>query len=456
MTKRRARVLIADDNLEMARTLADGLADRGYETVAVASGREAVERLRAEKVDALVTDLRMPNGDGMELLAASRRLDPERPVIVMTAFSAIDTAVESIRQGAYHYLTKPFKQDELAIFLQRALEEVRVRREATTLKSALKTRFSATSIIGHSAAIQAVRDRIQRVADAPAPVIILGETGTGKGLVARALHTDSQRSSHAFVSVNCAALPEALLESELFGYAKGAFTGAVADRAGLFAEADGGSLFLDEIAEMPASLQAKLLHVLESGSVRPVGSAKQVEVDVRIIAATHRNLGQWVREGKFRQDLLYRLDVVPIVLPSLRDRRDDIPELLEHFLEESRRRYPHSPVRSFAADAIAQLRGHRWPGNVRELAHTVERLTLLAKSSEIRADELRDLVDQRAPQDDFEFYGELISMRDLERRYAAWALAQTGGHRGKTAERLGVDPKTLRKWLGDVERDDGE
>jgi two-component system response regulator HydG len=453
---KRLRVLIADDNLEMARTIADGLADRGYDTLAVASGREAIERLRADKIDALVTDLRMPNGDGMELLVASRKLDPERPVIVMTAFSAIDTAVESIRQGAYHYLTKPFKQDELAIFLERALEDVRVRREAHTLKSALKSRFSATSIIGHSAAIEAVRDRIQRVADAPAPVIILGETGTGKGLVARALHTDSQRSSHAFVSVNCAALPEQLLESELFGYVKGAFTGAVTDRAGLFAEADGGSLFLDEIAEMPAALQAKLLHVLESGTVRPVGSTKQVEVDVRIIAATHRNLGQWVREGKFRQDLLYRLDVVPIVLPSLRDRREDIPELLEHFLEDARRRYPQSPVRTFTPEAIAYLRGHRWPGNVRELAHTIERLVLLAQDAQVRVDDLRELVDERQPASTFEFHGDLIPLRELERRYAAWALAQTGGHRGKTAERLGVDPKTLRKWLGDVDRDDGE
>jgi two-component system response regulator HydG len=454
--KGRPRVLVADDNLEMARTIADGLADRGYDVTAAASGNEAIARLTSERVDAVVTDLRMPNGDGMELLMASRRLDANRPVIVMTAYSAVDTAVESIRQGAYHYLTKPFKQDELAIFLQRALEEVRVRREASTLKTALRTRFSTSSIIGRSPAIEAVRDRVQRVADAPAPVIILGETGTGKGLVARALHTDSQRAGKAFVSVNCAALPEQLLESELFGYTKGAFTGAVSDRAGLFAEADGGSLFLDEIAEMPASLQAKLLHVLESGTVRPVGSTKQIEVDVRIIAATHRNLGQFVREGRFRQDLLYRLDVVPIVLPNLRDRRDDIPSLLEHFLDESRRKYPNSPVRGFTAEALTELRGYRWPGNVRELAHTVERLVLLARTGEVDAADLRDLVSVQEPPTAFEFQGELISMRDLERRYASWALAQTGGHRGKTAEKLGVDPKTLRKWLGDVDRDESD
>jgi two-component system response regulator HydG len=269
------RVIVVDDNLEMAGTIAEGLVDRGYDAVAVASGQEALARLRGEKVDALVTDLRMPKVDGLELLAESRKLDPERPVIVMTAYSAIDTAVESIRQGAYHYLTKPFKQDELVIFLQRALDDVRLKRETLALKTALRTRFSGSSIIGHSPAIQAVRERIARVADAPAPVIIFGETGTGKGLVARALHADSHRAGRPFVSVNCAALPEPLLESELFGYVKGAFTGAVSDRAGLFAEADGGSLFLDEIAEMPPALQAKLLHVLESGTVRPVGAARQ-------------------------------------------------------------------------------------------------------------------------------------------------------------------------------------
>jgi len=455
MRSDRRRVLVVDDNLEMARTIADGLTDRGYEAVPSGSGKDAIEILAAGKLDAVVTDLRMPKVDGLELLSVSRKLDPQRPVIVMTAFSAIDTAVESIRQGAYHYLTKPFKQDELAIFLARAFEEAELKRETSALKTALRTRFSASTILGSSSAIRAVRERIQRVADAPAPVIILGETGTGKGLVARALHADSQRAGRAFVSLNCAAVPEQLLESELFGYVKGAFTGATTDRAGLFAEADGGSLFLDEIGEMPPSLQAKLLHVLESGTVRPVGAAKQIEVDVRIIAATHRNLGRAVRSGTFREDLLYRLDVVSIVLPPLRDRRDDIPALLEHFLAEARRKYPHSPVAGLSAAALAQLKDYRWPGNVRELAHTVEKLVLLGRSAEIGVDDLRDLLNQRddAP-GQLEFNGDIVPLRELERRYAAWALAQTGGHRGRTAEKLGVDPKTLRKWLGDAERDD--
>jgi two-component system response regulator HydG len=463
MAERKRRVLVVDDNLEMARTVADGLVDRGYEAVAVGSGRDATvalaappdSSLGAAPFDAVVTDLRMPGVDGLEVLAASRRLDVERPVIVMTAFSAIDTAVESIRRGAYHYLTKPFKQDELAIFLARGLEEVRVRREASTLKTALRARFGVASLVGASAGMQAVRARIERVADAPAPVIVLGETGTGKGLVARALHTDSRRSANPFVAVNCAALPEALLESELFGHLKGAFTGATADRPGLFAEADGGTLFLDEIAEMTPGLQAKLLHALESGEVRPVGATKARPIDVRIIVATHRNLHEAVAAGKFREDLLYRLDVVAIVIPALRDRREDIAALVEHFLSQSRARYPQSPVRRLSTDALAALRRRAWPGNVRELANTIEKLVLFGRAEEVGADEVPPET-RAGAHEPAEFRGDILPMRELERRYAVWAVAQTGGHRGQAAERLGVDPKTLRKWLGESDRRDGD
>jgi two-component system response regulator HydG len=453
MPERAARVLVVDDNLEMARTLAEGLVDRGYDATAVGSGKQALAELAADAFDAVVTDLRMPNVDGLELLAASRKLDPDRPVIVMTAYSAIDTAVESIRQGAYHYLTKPFKQDELAIFLGRALEGRRLRREATVLKTALRAQFAAANILGSSEPMKAVRERIRRVADAPAPVIVLGETGTGKGLVARALHADSRRAGGAFVSVNCAALPEPLLESELFGHVKGAFTGATADRPGLFAEADGGTLFLDEIAEMTPALQAKLLHVIESGTVRPVGATKEKPVDVRIIAATHRDLGEAVKAGKFREDLMYRLDVVSIVLPPLRDRAEDVAELAGHFLEQARARYTESPVQRLSPAALAVLGRYRWPGNVRELHHTIEKVTLLAPHPEVAADDLPEAVRRAEPAAGLAFTGEIIPLRDLERRYAAWALAQTGGHRGKTAEKLGVDPKTLRKWLGEADRD---
>jgi two-component system response regulator HydG len=447
----RARVLVVDDSAEMARTIAAGLQDRGHDAVAVGSGEEALARLERGDFQAVVTDLRMPKVDGLEVLAESRRLDADRPVIVMTAFSAIDTAVESIRRGAYHYLTKPFKQDELAIFLGRALEEVRVRREAANLKTALRTRFSSQNILGTSAAIHSVRERIRRVADAPAPVIVLGETGTGKGLVARALHADSHRADRPFVSVNCAALPETLLESELYGYVKGAFTGATSDHAGLFAEANGGTLFLDELGDMSLALQAKLLRVLESGAVRPVGATREVVVDVRVVAATHRDLAQAVRDGKFREDLMYRLDVVSIVVPSLRDRKEDVPALLGHFLDETRKKYSTSPVRAFSAEAQRRLVDYRWPGNVRELAHLVERLVLLGHAPEVRTEDLIELLAREGAPADLPFTGDILPMRELERRYAAWALGQTGGHRGKAAEKLDVDPKTLRRLLGDAD-----
>jgi two-component system response regulator HydG len=447
MSKPRPRILVVDDNLEMARGVAEGLTDHGYDTVAVGSGDEAVRRLESEAFDGVVTDLRMAGSDGLAVLAASRQRTPERPVIVMTAYSAIDSAIESIRRGAYHYLTKPFKQEELAIFLGRALDEVRVRREATTLKSALRSRWASNNIIGQSAAMTAVRDRIQRVADSPAPVIVTGETGTGKGLVAKALHADSRRVEAGFVSVNCAALPETLLESELFGHVRGAFTGATAERPGLFVEADGGTLFLDEIGEMTPALQAKLLHVLENGLVRPVGSTKPRAVDVRIVAATHRNLAQAVRQGTFREDLLYRLDVVSIDVPALRDHRQDIPELVEHFLTEVRRQYPHSPVEGLAPEALRELEHYAWPGNVRELAHTIERLVLLGHGPQVSLTDVPEAIRRGAPAPALEFSGEILPMHELDRRYAAWAVAQTGGHRTRAAEKLGIDPKTLRKWL---------
>jgi len=447
MSRRKPRILVVDDNVEMARGVGEGLMDADYDAVAVGSGEEAVKRLEAEQFDGVVTDLRMAGTDGLAVLAASRQRDPERPVIVMTAYSAIDSAIESIRRGAYHYLTKPFKQEELAIFLGRALDEVRVRREASSLKSALKSRWASGNIIGHSAAMAAVRDRIQRVADAPAPVIVTGETGTGKGLVAKALHADSRRAEAGFVSVNCAALPENLLESELFGHARGAFTGASTERPGLFVEADGGTLFLDEIGEMTPALQAKLLHVLENGSVRPVGSTKPRAVDVRIVVATHRNLAQAARQGTFREDLLYRLDVIPIEIPALRDRREDIPELVEHFLRAVRAQYPSSPVERLTPEAVQELTRYAWPGNVRELAHTIERLVLLGQAPLVSLGDVPEAIRRGSAAGATEFAGEIMPMHELERRYAAWAVGQTGGHRGRAAEKLEIDPKTLRKWL---------
>jgi two-component system response regulator HydG len=445
-----ARVLIVDDERAMAEMLADGLADRGYQATALSSGEEAALRLRDESYDALVTDLRMPGVDGLALLAEARRLSPDLPVIVMTAYGAVDSAVESIRRGASHYLTKPFKLDELCLFLDRLLDERRVRREATSLRAALHDRPPEAGIIGASPAMRRVFEVIERMARSDVPVLLLGETGTGKGLFARILHAHSARASGPFVTVNCAALPEPLLESELFGHVKGAFTGATRDAKGLLVESSGGTLFLDEIGEMSPAVQAKLLDVLERRVVRAVGAPRERPVDLRVVAATHRDLGERVAAGAFREDLRYRLDVVSVELPPLRHRREDIPLLLEHFLREARKRHPSSPAERFAPETLARLLDHRWPGNVRELGYAVERLVLLARGAELGGEDLPPAI-AAAKSEGSVFGGPVMPVRELQRRYAAWALEQLGGHRKRTAERLGIDLKTLAKWLSEGE-----
>jgi two-component system response regulator HydG len=294
--------------------------------------------------------------------------------------------------------------------------------------------------------MRGVSELVGRIAQAASPVLLTGETGTGKGLVARAIHATGTRASGRFVSVNCAALPENLLESELFGHVKGAFTGATANRGGLFSDADGGTLFLDEIGEMTHSLQAKLLHVLENGTVRPVGANQERRVDVRVVAATHRDLRERVAKGIFREDLLYRLDVLSIEIPPLRQRQEDIPVLLAHFLERASSQHPESPVRSFSKAALERLLDHRWPGNVRELEHLVERVVLLGRSTEVEPDELPRAVG-RSSAAQVTFQGEILPLREMQRRYAAWVFDSLGGRRMATAERLGVDIKTLGRLL---------
>ncbi len=443
------RVLVVDDDRDMQSAIVEGLGDRGYEAIGVTSSTEAALRL-GEPFDAVVTDMRMPGIDGLELVSRSRAIAPDRPVIVMTAFSAIDTAVESIRRGAYHYITKPFKLEELDLFLGRALDEAHLRTRAANLELAMRDRFSLQSMVGASKAMQRVFELATRVASANAPTLILGETGTGKGMLARALHTESKRTG-AFVTVNCAALPETLLESELFGHRKGAFTGATQSREGLLAQANGGTLLLDEIGEMALPLQAKLLDVIERGVVRPLGADVERPVDVRIVAATHRDLRERVASNAFRQDLLYRLEVVVVEIPALRHRREDLPLLMGRFLAASQARHPNSPVKKFGIAALDRMMAHDWPGNVRELENVIERVVLLSRSVEIGADDLPSTVgaETAAP---FAFTGSIVSMRDLQRRYAAYAFEKLGATKAQTAETLGIDVKTLTKLLSPDEK----
>jgi two-component system response regulator HydG len=450
-----ARVLVVDDQVDLAETLADGLTDLGFDAVASDSSASAAAQLANEPFDALVTDLRMPEVDGMGLLARSRAIAPERPVIVMTAYAAVETAVEAIRQGAYHYLTKPFAVNELALFLSRALDDAGVRREARALRAAMRDESSLAHWVAASAAMREVLDRVTLVSGSSVPVLLVGETGTGKTALARAIHTMSPRASGPFVAINCAAIPDALLESELFGHVRGAFTGATSARAGLFAEAHGGTILLDEVGEMSPPLQAKLLHVLESGTVRPVGAGKERAVDVRIVAATHRDLHERARAGAFREDLVYRLDVVSIDLPPLRHRREDVPLLVEQLMARARAKHTASRGERLSPGAMAAILTHAWPGNVRELAHALERAVVLARNAEIGVAELPGTVTATAhppaaPATPFE--GPVLPIREMQRRYAAWALDSFGGHKTRTAEALGVDAKTLAKWLAGDEK----
>jgi two-component system response regulator HydG len=448
------RVIVVDDDLGMAETVADGLEHQGFAASAIADPERARHAIHAGDYDALVCDLRIPGTDGLTLLAESRTVSPDAPVIVMTAFSEVDTAIESIRRGAYHYMTKPFQVAELSLFLRRALEESALRREARTLRSALGS--SLEGLIGDSPVMKTLFDLTRRAADSSVPVLLLGETGTGKGLVARALHAEGHRAEGPFVVLNCAAIPDALIESELFGHVRGAFTGASADRAGLFEQADHGTLFLDEIGEMPLQLQAKLLHVIESGELRRVGSNKTHRVDVRIVAATHRDLRARSEAGLFREDLLYRLDVVSIEVPSLRERIEDVPKLVDHFLVQARARTPRAALSRLSKDALDVLMNYGWPGNVRELEHLIERLLVLCPDSQATAADLPAHLSARTSAAATPEFGDVVlPIRELQRRYAAWALERLGGAKMATCDALGIDSKTLAKWLSSDSRGSG-
>ncbi len=383
------RVLVVDDLLDMARTIANDLEAAGFATDVAESGAAALEQFARQPADVVVTDLRMNQGDGMEVLNGVKRIDPGVPVVIMTAFGAIDSAVEAMRRGAFHYITKPFQLDVLRALVERAGRERALSAENALLRRMLKQSTSSRQLIGESPPLRQLRALIEKIADAASAVLITGETGTGKEVVARAIHGGGPRADRPFVAINCAALPEPLLESELFGHARGAFVGAASDRRGLFVEAQGGTIFLDEIGDLPLALQGKLLRVLQSGEVRPVGTETTLNVDVRCIAATRKDLSQLVDQELFRQDLFFRLDVLRVPVPALRDRADDIPVLVEYFLRKSLERSPRSVLAGVEPDALDFLAGCEWPGNVRQLENLVERLVVTASTPLACLDDVR-------------------------------------------------------------------
>jgi two-component system response regulator HydG len=448
----RGTLLVVDDHLEMARVLADQLGDAGYTVLIAGSGAEAIATFKKGVVDLVLTDLRMQDVDGFDVLDAVKAQDPDVPVLLMTAFGAIDSAIAAIKKGAFHYLTKPFQLDEVLVYVDRALADRRLRDENRTLRQlaaerAPVARLGLRGMVGRSPAMLQLAQLVERVAAAQAPVLLRGESGTGKELVARAIHVEGPRRERPFVAVNCTALPETLLESELFGHVRGAFTGATAARRGLFVEADGGTLLLDEIGDMAPALQAKLLRALEEGEVRAVGADGVRRVDVRVIAATHVDLEARVKEGKFRADLFYRLNVVPVTVPPLRERLEDVPLLAAHFLERARQRNPGSPVRALSDELVAALSRHDWPGNVRELENLVERLVIVGGREVLDETDLLALAPamaaQATPLDQAK--ARLVPLRQLEKDYIGWVIGQCGGNKTKAAEILGIDVSTIHR-----------
>ncbi len=396
-----AKILLVDDELTMVQMVAEVLRAEGHEVYPFTTGNGVAEALVERLPDLVITDLYLDKTKphGMEIIRKARALNPPAVVIMMTGFGTVESAVEAMRLGAYDYLEKPFKLDELKLSVQRALDYTQTVHENTQLRRELKQRYGFSQIIGSSAPMQAVFQMVERVADTDATVLILGASGTGKELVARALHYNSRRTHAPFIPINCSALPENLLESELFGHRKGAFTGAVADKDGLFHDADGGTLFLDEIGTMPAQLQSRLLRVLQEREVRRVGDNASVHVDVRVLAATNENLEQLVKDGRFREDLYYRLNVVPISLPSLKERREDIPMLVTHFLKDKVHSRSGRPFQ-ISRRAMEAMTAHSWPGNVRELENAIERAGVLSDLPFLMVRDLPPVVQRLATADD--------------------------------------------------------
>ncbi len=441
-------VLIVDDEESMRHLLSVFLRDHGYAVRAVSNGEEALKELGARDYDLVLSDVRMPRMDGIALLRDVQRLHPDLTFIVMSAYGTHDTAIEAMKAGAYDYVSKPFKPDEVLLVLKKAEERERLARENRRLRTELAAEYRFDNIIGASEAMSDVLKQVRKVAPIKTTVLLSGESGTGKELVARALHELSPRSSFPFVAVNCGAIPADLMESELFGHLKGAFTDAVRNKKGLVVEADGGTLFLDEIGELSPALQVKMLRFLQEEEVRPVGETRPERVDVRVVAASARDLGAAVRAGHFREDLYYRLNVVSIHLPPLRDRQSDIPALVRHFLSRYGRLRPGAPIEAISDEALAAMCAYRWPGNVRELEHAIERAVVLAEGPELREEDLPEAVREPAPRVPVAAPADgTLSVkratRALEEQLIRRALERTGGNRTRAAELLELSYRAL-------------
>jgi len=447
-TKVRARLLVVDDEEPQRLMLGNLLGRAGFDAVTAGSGEQALARLAEGPFDLLLTDQRMPGMDGLELLERARRVRHDLPIVLMTAYGTVSTAVEAMKRGASDYLTKPFERDELMVVIEKVLRQRRLEDEVVSLRGALRERYRLDNLIGASAAMQEVFALIERVSAADVPVLITGESGTGKELVARAIHQNSPRSGGPFVALNCAAVPESLLESEFFGHERGAFTGAVRTHTGRFEQADGGTLFLDEIGAMRVDLQAKLLRALQEGEIQRLGASAPRKVDVRILAATCEDLEQSIRKRTFREDLYYRLNVVPIELPPLRERPEDLSLLVDHFVSRAARKFGRGEI-GVAPEVVDRLQRHMWPGNVRELENCIERMVVLSRGERLTLRDVPPAIGRpsgggEAGLDGFELPLDGIHLGELERHLIRQALRRARGSLGPAARLLGISYKTLQ------------
>jgi DNA-binding NtrC family response regulator len=448
-----AQVLIVDDEPEMCALLSDVLKGEGFAVETATSGEQALAKMGAREFAAVITDLNMKGMPGLTLLREIKRLYPEANVIIMTAFGSVETAIEAMKQGAYDYVMKPVKTEEITLTTEKAVREALLRKELLWLRRAVEKEYSFNQILGKSKPMQAVFELIRRITPSASSVLITGESGTGKELVARAVHFNSPRSQGPFVPVNCAAIPENLLESEMFGHVRGAFTDAKMDRKGLFEEAQGGTIFLDEISELPMSLQAKLLRVLQEKEIRRVGGTRSTPVDARVIAATNLDLAEQVRAKQFREDLFYRLNVIEVRMPALRERTEDIPLLAMHFIKK----YADAMKKRVAGlteGALALLMDYAWPGNVRELENVIERGVTLTRGEKIVPEDLPQAV--RGDAGDRQMIEEAAektrSLAEVERAYILRVLEKTAGNKYQAAQILAIDRKTLYRKLDEIEK----
>ena len=440
------KILVVDDS-EGTRNLCSKILEKeGYAVQTAENGEEALKLVSENSFDLVVTDLMMPVMDGMELLEQVKKSNPRMPVIIITAYASVATAVEAIKKGAYDYVPKPFNPGELQVTVEKALERLQLVEENIKLKEQLKDKYHFENIVGNSGPMQDIYKLVDKAARSNSNVVVYGESGTGKELIARAIHYNSARAEKPFVAVSCGAIPETLLESELFGYVKGAFTGAAADKKGQFEVANGGTLFLDEIGDIPATIQVKLLRVLQEREFTRVGGTKSIKVDIRLVSATNRDLASEVENGEFRQDLYYRLHVVPIYLPPLRDRKEDVSPLAEHFLKKYCKENKKD-IKGFSPDVMNQLMAYNWPGNVRELENIVQRIVTFEESDTATSDSLppnfRQQVEyhERLYKDGVENLEELVE--EVEKQHILRMLRETRGRRTDTASRLGIDRRTL-------------